>query len=103
MKYTRILLVAVFTLVGMTMTASAQLGLGGVVRNSTSAAGNAGQRSGSVSGNSSSQGQVGGGLRDNGVNGDLNSATAASATARHKKAKAATSSTSSVYAASTMR
>ena len=59
MKYTRILLVTVMTLVGMSITASAQVGLGGVVRSTTGAAGNAGQRSGSVSGSTNSQGSAG--------------------------------------------
>src|SRR5579859_4537563 len=84
MKNTKVLTSLFAAVFFLSLTASAQLGLGGAVKGTVGAVGNVGGQRGSLNGDLNSATQIGGGLQ-NGANGSLDSTTQAAAKADKKK------------------
>src|SRR5260370_885214 len=78
MRYGKMLVLTSAALLGMTLSAGAQLGVGGAVQSTTCAVGNVGGQTGAVNGTLDSTTRVGTDL-DSNVNGNLHSATRATA------------------------
>ncbi|PYX90036.1 MAG: hypothetical protein DMG67_13650 [Acidobacteria bacterium] len=86
MKFGKLLILAFAAAFCLTLSANAQLGVGGAVKGTTGAVGNVGGQTGAVKGTLDSTTQLGGDLQ-NGANGNLNSTNQAAAKAEKKRKK----------------